>query len=73
MNRLVKLTLKGFKSIRQLSDFPFGQTNVLIGQNGAGKSNLISFFRLLSGAIASSPGNLQFYVRKVGGAKSKPT
>jgi predicted ATPase len=70
MNRLAKLTLKGFKSVRRLSGFPLGQTNVLIGANGAGKSNLMSFFRLLNWAVASSPGNLQFYVRKIGGANS---
>ena len=42
-----KLTIEGFKSIRKLNKFPLGALNVLIGANGAGKSNFVSFFRLL--------------------------
>ena len=42
------LTLKGFKSIRALEDFRFERLNVLIGGNGAGKSNFIGFFRMLN-------------------------
>ncbi|MCK5524469.1 MAG: AAA family ATPase, partial [Thiomargarita sp.] len=44
---LDKLTIKGFKSIRVLKDFELTNLNVLIGGNGAGKSNFIDFFRLL--------------------------
>ncbi|MEN6575008.1 MAG: AAA family ATPase [Phycisphaerales bacterium] len=44
---LDKLTIKGFKSIRSLEDFELRNLNVLIGGNGAGKSNLVDFFRLL--------------------------
>jgi predicted ATPase len=44
---LDRLTIKGFKSIRSLEDFELGSLNVLIGGNGAGKSNLVDFFRLL--------------------------
>lgn len=44
---LDKLTIKGFKSIRLLTDFKLRNLNVLIGGNGAGKSNFIDFFRLL--------------------------
>jgi predicted ATPase len=44
---LKKLTIEGFKSIRKLEDFPLQDLNVLIGANGAGKSNFVSFFRLL--------------------------
>jgi predicted ATPase len=46
-----KLTIEGFKSIRKL-ELELGPLNVLIGANGAGKSNLVSFFRLLQ-AMAS--------------------
>jgi len=67
--RLQKLTLKGFKSIRELMDFEPGSLTVLIGPNGAGKSNLISFFRLLSWTLAS-PGNLQVHVAELGGAST---
>jgi predicted ATPase len=42
-----KLTIEGFKSIRKLEDFPLRGLNVLIGANGAGKSNFVGFFRLL--------------------------
>src|SRR5580700_10186177 len=42
-----KLTIKGYKSIRKLEDFELRALNVLIGANGAGKSNFVSFFRLL--------------------------
>jgi predicted ATPase len=42
-----KLTIEGFKSIRKLEDFPLRDLNVLIGANGAGKSNFVGFFRLL--------------------------
>ncbi|HZT28659.1 MAG TPA: AAA family ATPase [Bryobacteraceae bacterium] len=42
-----KLTIEGFKSIRKLEDFEPGALTVLIGANGAGKSNFVGFFRLL--------------------------
>lgn len=42
-----KLTIEGFKSIRKLDDFELRSLNVLIGANGAGKSNFVEFFRLL--------------------------
>jgi len=44
---LDKLTIKGFKSIQILENFELTNLNVLIGGNGAGKSNFIDFFRLL--------------------------
>ena len=45
---LNRLTIKGFKSIRSLDAFELNDLNVLIGGNGAGKSNFIEFFRLIS-------------------------
>ncbi|GIV30772.1 MAG: chromosome segregation protein SMC [Saprospiraceae bacterium] len=53
MNHLSKLTIKGFKTIRELKDFKPRSINLLIGENGAGKSNFIGFFRLLSWCVAS--------------------
>lgn len=44
---LDKITIKGFKSIRALNNFKLSNLNVLIGGNGAGKSNFIDFFRML--------------------------
>ena len=61
---LDKLTINGFKSIRELKDFGLNDLNVLIGGNGAGKSNLIEFFRLLRKIIE---GNLNEYIRSGGG------
>lgn len=44
---LDRVTIKGFKSIKSLEDFELHSLNVLIGGNGAGKSNFVDFFRLL--------------------------
>lgn len=67
--RLAKITLRGFKTIRDLANFEPRSLTVLIGPNGAGKSNFISFFRLMSWALAP-PGQLQFYVEDQGGASA---
>jgi predicted ATPase len=69
MDKLTKLTLRGFKSIRELKDFEFRHLNVLIGANGAGKSNFISFFKMLNW-MTPSPGNLQYIIGHWGGANS---
>ena len=45
---LNKLTIKGFKSIKLLENFELTKINLLIGSNGAGKSNFIDFFRMVS-------------------------
>lgn len=45
-NQLSRLVLKGYKSIAEC-DLPLGSINVLIGANGAGKSNFIGFFKLI--------------------------
>ncbi|HMD86890.1 MAG TPA: AAA family ATPase [Terriglobia bacterium] len=59
-----KLTIEGFKSIRKLDDFELRSLNVLIGANGAGKSNFVEFFRLLREII---DGKLQLAVGRAGG------
>jgi predicted ATPase len=46
-NQLSQLILKGYKSIAAC-DIKLGRLNVLIGANGAGKSNFIGFFRLIA-------------------------
>lgn len=58
-----KLTIRGFKSIRALEGFPLNSLNVLIGANGAGKSNFVSYFRMLGALVA---GRLQNWVREQG-------
>lgn len=59
-----KITLKGFKSIEELDQFPVKKLNVLIGANGAGKSNLIDFFRMLR---AFADERFQEFVNESGG------
>ena len=61
---LDKITIRGFKSIQELEDFELKSLNVFGGANGAGKSNLISFFRMLQELI---DGDLAAYVLKSGG------
>ncbi len=60
MAQLKRLTVRGFKSIRALENFELRSLNVLIGANGAGKSNFISLFRMLAELIE---GRLQLFVR----------
>ena len=48
MTQLQKITIKGFKSIQSLVDFELRPLNVLIGANGAGKSNFIGVFKFLA-------------------------
>ncbi|MDV2856303.1 AAA family ATPase [Oceanimonas sp. CAM02] len=62
---LTKLSIAGFKSIRELNDFELHPLNVIVGANGAGKSNLLSFFKMLR---ALMDGTLNRYVRDNGGA-----
>ncbi|MDZ4800255.1 MAG: AAA family ATPase [Bryobacteraceae bacterium] len=65
--RLKSVSISGYKSIRSLVDFEPGSLTVLIGANGAGKSNLLSFFKMLSWSLAS-PGQLQEFLGRHGGA-----
>jgi predicted ATPase len=46
-NQISRLVLRGYKSIADC-DLTMGRLNVLIGANGAGKSNFIGFFRLMT-------------------------
>ena len=45
---LDRITIRGFKSIRALEEFELRALNILIGANGAGKSNFITFFEMLA-------------------------
>ena len=66
MVQLTSLRLAGWKSIRDAS-IEIRPLNVLIGANGAGKSNLISFFTMMKTMMA---GRLQIHLRVNGGADS---
>lgn len=61
-----RIVIKGFKSIREM-DLELGPINVLVGANGAGKSNFISFFKLLQELYRQS---LQRYVKEQGSAEN---
>ncbi len=65
---LKHISIKGYKSIKEL-DLDLSPINVLIGANGSGKSNFISFFKLLNWMMKPS-GQLQFFVARSGGADS---
>lgn len=64
MSSLKSITVTGYKSIRELRAFPLRSLNVLIGANGAGKSNFIGVFRLLGEIVEE---RLQLYVQTQGG------
>jgi predicted ATPase len=59
-----RLTIKGFKSIRNLESFPLRDINILIGPNGSGKSNFISYFHMMKELLN---GRLQYWTRKQSG------
>lgn len=63
--KLTEIHIKGFKSIdnQQGQIIGFRDITLLLGANGSGKSNLISFFRLLGFMMT---GTLQQYVGKQG-------
>ena len=66
--KLNNINLKGFKSINTNGqDIPIGDITILLGANGAGKSNLISFFQMLN---YMTTGALQNYIGQSGSASS---
>ena len=67
MARLTSIGVGGFKSIKDLQPLPLRPVNVFVGANGSGKSNLISFFRLLNAIPA---GKLQEFIGRSGGANT---
>ena len=62
-DQISELVLKGYKSIAECK-LVLGRLNVLIGANGAGKSNFIGFFRLINRIL---DGQLQTAVGLAGG------
>ena len=65
MPELETITIKGFKSISSIEKLSLYPINVLVGANGAGKSNFIEVFSFLH---ALREGRLQEYVARAGGA-----
>ena len=66
MAKLQRVILKGFKSIKEM-DIELRSLNILIGANGAGKSNLVSFFKMLNEMMGM---RLQQYIAMTGRAQS---
>lgn len=64
MPKLDRITIRGYKSIRSLEDFELRGMNLLIGANGAGKSNFISLFRMLAELFEQ---RLQLFVQEQDG------
>jgi len=63
--RLKRMELKGFRSVspRSPAEIDVGDVTVLLGANGAGKSNLVLFFKMLGFMMTSS---LQNFVGRHG-------
>ena len=64
MSQIQSITIKGYKSTRELIDFEIRPINVLIGSNGVGKSNFLSAFKFLASVTGD---NFPVDVRKWGG------
>jgi len=62
---LDRLTVKGFKSIKDLHEFKLDDLNIIIGANGAGKSNFIQIFRML---MEMTQKNFTKFILESGGA-----
>jgi predicted ATPase len=63
---LKRIQIKGYRSIKE-TNLELNALNVLIGANGAGKSNLVSFFKMLNEMMAW---RLQEYIGTSGRAQS---
>lgn len=79
-NKLTRITIQGYKSVsfNCPMTLELGDINILLGANGAGKSNIISFFKMLGFMMN---GSLQRFVAEAGtnqtflyyGSKKTPT
>lgn len=61
---LKEIHVEGFKSIKKM-DLELKPLNIIIGANGAGKSNFIDVFKMIR---TYKEGNLERYVKSAGGA-----
>lgn len=69
-SRLKEVKISGFKSLgtdTQPIKLELSNLNIIIGANGAGKSNFVSFFQMLANMMT---GALQIYVGKNGSSES---
>ncbi len=65
--KLTQIAIDGFTSIGSKTELDLGPMTVLIGANGAGKSNFMLFFRMLNYMMS---GSLQSFIGSFGGANS---
>jgi len=63
---LKRVKLGGFRSIKEM-DMELRSLNILIGANGAGKSNLVAFFKMLNEMMG---GRLQQFISTTGRAQA---
>ena len=64
--RLQRVTVRGFRSIKEMN-LELRSINVCIGANGAGKSNLIAFFKMVNELMG---GRLQQHIGTTGRANA---
>ena len=64
--RISAITLRGFRSLRDIEGLALPQLAVLIGANGVGKSSLIRFFEMLSWMLKAQK-LAEFVIRQGGG------
>ncbi len=69
MGSIKRISISGFKSIRELKDFELNDLNIIVGANGAGKSNFIQVFKMV---LAMSHEGFQEFILKNGGADAFP-
>ncbi|WP_295438094.1 AAA family ATPase [uncultured Thiodictyon sp.] len=62
--RIQRVSIEGFRSLAKIENLALPQLTVLIGANGAGKSNFIRFFEMLSWMLKSQ--KLQEFVERYG-------
>lgn len=62
-----EITILGYKSIKNSQPLALNKINILIGSNGAGKSNFLSVFKFVKSIVNK---NLQKYVIQHGGANN---
>jgi len=60
-----QISIQGFKSILNLENFELNNLNVVVGANGAGKSNFIQVFKMI---LAMSQRQFSRFIKENGGA-----
>ena len=68
-NQITSVSVEGFRSLRSVKDLKLPPLSVLIGSNGAGKSNLIRFFEMISWMLRAQ--RLQEFIVTHGGGNDQ--